>query len=256
MTRRGRIVITREARQSLPWVERLRGAGLKASSLPLIDYEAIDPAEPVDPREFDWLLFTSPQGVRRYAELFPLAPGSTRVPRQVALAAGTAAALAALGGRDELGLDCRDGAEFAVAFRERVDPPAALLLPGAERRLPEPAATLAAAGFSLRELPIYRTRPLPPAALPKRPCGSGDVVFFASPSAVRAFRAAWPELSVTCAVIGETTAVTAREAGLDPAVAATPSLAGLCLAAGIDFAEPSEPASELNEPANERKRHG
>ena len=235
------IVVTREAEQARPWAELLRAAGHAVRELPLIAYEPVEPEPGVDPNEFDWILFTSPQGVRRYAELYPGAWST----RQAALGAGTAARLEALGGRDALGLDCRDGAEFAAAFSANVQPPASLLLPGAERRLSEPTATLALAGFAVRELPLYRTVPLPAERLPESPCAPGDLVFFASPSAVRSFRSAWPALTVDCAAIGESTADAAREAGLEPVVAESPSLAGLCRAAGIEL-----------ETVNERKRNG
>ncbi len=231
-----RIVITREADQAKVWQERLLAAGLDVDLLPLIDYEAIDPDPALYPADFDWLLFTSPQGVRRYAQAYP----GEWTPRQAALGLGTGAVLADCGGRDELALDCKDGADFAAAFCDRVSPPASLLLPGAEKRLSEPMTTLARAGFGISLMPLYRTSVIPPSELPAAPCSEGDIVFFASPSAVRAFGNAWPQLRVDCAAIGETTALAAREAGLDPAVAATPGLEGLCQAVGIELGASGE----------------
>ena len=74
---------------------------------------------------------------------------------------------------------------------------------------------------------------------------AGDIVFFCSPSAVRAFAGAWTERP-RCVAIGETTARAAREAGFATAVAATPDLEAMVLAAGLDpFPEPAEPGERI-----------
>ena len=110
-----------------------------------------------------------------------------------------------------------------------------VLLPGPLRRMPEPAATLQAAGFEVHSVALYRTEPLEPSTLPAAPFHRDDFVFFASPSAVRAFVAAYPDQKPPCAAIGESTADAARRHGLDPVVAASPSLSGLCRAAGLEL---------------------
>ena len=67
-------------------------------------------------------------------------------------------------------------------------------------------------------------------------------MFFASPSAVRAFVGAYAERP-ECVAIGETTARAALEAGFPAAVAATPDLEAMVLAAGLDPLETAEPRS-------------
>ncbi len=125
-------------------------------------------------------------------------------------------------------------AEFAKAFLARVPKPGRVLLPGPARRLEEPRSLLAAAGFEVRELPLYQTTPLPAEDLPDVDFTPGDIVFFCSPSTVRAFTGSWTERP-RCVTIGETTAQAARAAGFEAAVAATPDLSSMVLAAGLGY---------------------
>jgi len=239
-----RIVITRSREAGEPWRRRLTAAGLDCLLLPLIRYELLAPPADCSLSDQDWLLFTAPQGVRAYFE--------NELPEELPLMAtlndGTAAALSALGFSAALNLAAADGAAMAAAFARQVAAPARLLLPGAEKRLPEPAATLRATGFQVRELPLYRTLSMPPEELPTDALRTGDCLFFASPSTVRAFRKHWPTLEVGAVAIGETTAAACREAGLNPRVAAAPSLEALCAAAGL------EPLPSLHENGAEHVR--
>ena len=146
-------------------------------------------------------------------------------------------------GHLDLGLATADGAELAVAFAAAVPAPAKVLLPGPAKRLREPRNTLERAGFTVTELPLYATAIVPAAELPATPLAPGDIVFFCSPSAVRAFVGAWSERP-DCVAIGETTAATARDAGFPTRVAATPDLEAMVLAAGLDpIPAPATPRS-------------
>lgn len=239
MTRSVRIVLTRQRESNGPWADRLAAAGLSVRDLPLLRFAPLAIPANVDPRAFDWILFTSPQGARAFAAA-GLEAGTARI---AALGPGTAAALAEAGLRDDLGLAARDGSELAEAFTTQVTAPAKVLLPGPARRLAEPRNTLERAGFTVTELPLYVTEAVPPGDLPATPPASGDIVFFCSPSAVHAFVAAWtarPE----CVAIGETTAAACREAGFPTRVAATPDLDAMVLAAGLDpIPAPATPRS-------------
>jgi uroporphyrinogen-III synthase len=73
---------------------------------------------------------------------------------------------------------------------------------------------------------------VPPDQLPTAPLADADMVFFCSPTAVRAFVAAWKERP-DCVAIGATTAAVAREAGFRTEVAATPDLDAMLRAAGL-----------------------
>jgi len=228
MTASPGIVLTRERERNRPWAERLAGAGFAVRELPLVRFTPIAPPEDFEVAGFDWILFTSPQGVRAF-HAAGLAPGPART---AALGAGTAAALRECGLTDALNLETRDGVEFAQAFLATVAEPGRVLLPGPARRLPEPRATLTTGGCEVRELPLYETGPVDPADLPAAPCGPDDVVFFCSPSAVKGFTGAW-DARPRCVAIGRTTAEAAAGAGFPVATADRPDLEAMVLAAGL-----------------------
>lgn len=221
-----RVVLTREAQANAPWAEALRARGLAVLELPLLRYDDVDAPGPAG--RWDWALLTSPQGARRFA----VWNDRPREARLGALGGGTAAALAAVGLSDDLGSGAGDGAALARDFLARVATPCRVLLPGAATRLDEPGRSLRAAGCEVAEVALYRTVVLGPAELPPVAWGAGDVVFFCSPTAVRAFAAAWEDRP-DCVAIGATTAAAAREAGFAPGVAATPDLEAMVLAAGL-----------------------
>ncbi len=227
-----RIVLTREAAQCRAWRESLATAGAAVLELPLLRFTPLTPPAGLDPADFDWILFTSPQGVHAFADA-GLSQGDARIGALGdGIGGGTAAALAEHGWHDDLGARCRDGAELARAFIAAGAAPARVLLPGPDRRLPEPAAGLRAAGCAVVELPLYRTEPIPAQDLPPHPFVEGDLVFFASPSAVGAFVAAY-SFRPPCVAIGETTAAAARAAGFDPLVADAPDLSAMARACGL-----------------------
>ena len=245
MTDRHRIILTRQRDRNQAWAARLEAAGHAVVELSLIRYKSLPVPYDCDPGVYDWILFTSPQGVKAFS-----ATGLSLGPARIgALGAGTAATLTAAGLRDDLGVRTLDGAEFAQAFLAQVSldeipGPGRILLPGSADRLEEPRASLSAAGFEVRELPLYETCPVPADELPASPCAGGDIIFFCSPSTVRAFTEVWTERP-RCVAIGDTTAQAARPAGFEPAVAATPDLAAMVLAAGLDpLPEPVTPETE------------
>lgn len=226
MTAARRVVLTREAQGNAPWLARLAELHIEALDLPLLRY--VDLEAPAPAGDWEWALLTSPQAVRRFAG-WPGRPGGLRLG---ALCGGTAAALREAGLADDLRSAAVDGAQLARDFLARGLAPQRVLLPGAEKRLEEPGASLRAAGHEVLEVALYRTATVPAAELPAAPLRAGDVVFFCSPSAVRAFAAAWNDRP-DCVAIGATTAAAAREAGFEPGVAGTPDLEGMLRAAGL-----------------------
>lgn len=235
-----RIILTRQRDRNKAWAARLEGAGHVVVVVPLIRYESLPVDNELDASSFDWILFTSPQGVKAFMDA-GLSPGGARM---AALGAGTAAALSAAGLRDDLGARTLDGAEFAQAFLARVSGGGRVLLPGPDRRLAEPRSSLSAAGFEVTELSLYETCSVPVKELPTVEFAPGDIVFFCSPSTVRAFAEAWT-VRPRCIAIGETTAQTSRPAGFETVVAATPDLSAMVLAAGLDpLPEPVTPEME------------
>ncbi|MBU2691503.1 MAG: uroporphyrinogen-III synthase [Candidatus Eisenbacteria bacterium] len=231
--------MTRAREQNRQWETSLKSIGIDVLNLPLIRFSPLKAPAAVDTAGFDWILFTSPQGVRSFFEA-GLRPGAAQLG---VLGEGTAGVLAACGYRDDLGARVRTGHELATFFCRMVKAPARVLLPGALKRLAQPKADLTQAGFSVTELPLYKTEPVPAAELPENPFKPGDVILFASPSAVTSFVLAYKE-RLPCAAIGETTAETARGEGFDPFVAENPDLPSLCRAVGLS---PTSHVEELVE---------
>jgi uroporphyrinogen-III synthase len=223
-----RIILTRAEHRNRSWAERLHRAGLAYLELPLVRYAALPAPTSRDFADFDWILFTSPQGVRAFAELRPEIGNA----RCGVLGHGTAAALRQAGWRDDLNAGAQDGVAFAGRFLAVAGEPGRVLLPGPKRRLAEPRASLAAAGYIVQELPLYETLAVAPAVVAAAALRPGDVMFFCSPSAVRAFADARDD-KPRCVAIGQTTAAACRAAGFDPAVAETPDLDAMVRAAGI-----------------------
>ncbi len=238
MAAASRIVLTRQRERNREWALALHLADIPVLELPLIRFASLPPADDIRERTWDWILFTSPQAVAAFEEA-KLERGPARVG---ALGSGTAAALATAGMPVDFDPGCRDGAEFAAAFAARVKTPVAVLWPGPLRRMQEPLVILEQAGHQVTELALYRTVPVPPGELPADPWQPGDIVFFCSPSTVRAFCAAW-DVRPPCVAIGETTATAARAAGFAPRVAAAPDLPSMVRAAGLD-PEPITPSPE------------
>jgi len=235
-----RIILTRGRDRNQAWANRLVAAGHAVVELSLIRYESLPVPEGFDPGGFDWILFTSPQAVRAFIAA-GLGQGSASIGT---LGEGTASVLVTAGLQDDLKAQTATGAELAQAFLAKVPGPGRVLLPGAAKRLAEPKVSLAAAGFEVTELALYETCPLAPEELPAADFQPGDIVFFCSPSTVRAFTGAWTERP-RCVAIGETTAKEARAAGFETAVATTPDLSAMVLAAGLDpFPEPVSPEIE------------
>ena len=229
MTGAGRIILTRQRDRNRIWADRLVAAGHVVVDLPLIRCEALSVPEGFDSGTFDWVLFTSPQGVKAFTST-ELSVGTARIG---ALGSGTAAALEDAGLRDDLKVNTADGAELARAFLAQTTGPGQILLPGPSRRLAEPKASLTAAGWEVRELPLYETLPVPANELPAMDFAPDDIVFFCSPSTVRAFTRTWTQRP-RCVAIGETTAQATGPAGFETAVAASPALSAMVLAAGLD----------------------
>ncbi len=232
-----RIVLTRSLETNRPWRIALEAVGMTVLVVPMVRFEPQPLPWDLDPGSFDWILFTSPQGVRAFCDA-GLQHGDARLG---ALGGGTSATLAACGLRDDLNAPTKTGAELARFFAEQFTPPASILLPGPLNRLSEPRLTLAETGFAVTELPLYSTEPVPTADLPEAPFADGDVIFFCSPSAIASFVATYDERP-PCVAIGETTAVAARQTGFDVATADEPSLGGMARTCGVVIDALPDPA--------------
>lgn len=234
MTRVRRIVLTRTRDRCLPWQHRLEAAGIDVLVLPMIRHRRLLLLKGVFDKPYDWILFTSPRGVREFFERPQSAGLVGRMPRLGALGKGTAFELECRGLRDTLHAEARNGREMARYFVNNISVPSRILLPGAADRTFEPVKILCDAGHQAETLALYRTEAVEKNEVPRSPFLTGDLIFFTSPSAVRAFHTVYDHVSLPCAAIGETTAKAAQEVGFEPYVAERPDLESLCAAAGIN----------------------
>lgn len=236
--------MTRERDRNRLWADQLQAAGLAFSLLPLVRYAPLPLPASREFTTFAWILFTSPQAVNAFTALRPEI-GAAQI---AVLGHGTAAAVKEAGWPVALNAGALDGAAFVQQFLTTAGKPCSVLLPGPKRRLSEPRASLDAAGYHVRELPLYETLPVAPETISAAELRPTDVVFFCSPSAVRAFAGARDDRP-QCVVIGNTTAIACRDAGFDPAVADSPDLEAMVRAAGLSG--PPESTSEPVKPEME-----
>lgn len=185
-----RVLITRPLRQADAFAKQLRAAGFEPVVFPVIEIQPIQENPCLDLalvniRQYDWIVFTSVNGVEAVFERFTsLEPGN--LPRLAAIGPGTAQALEARGLHAEFVPE-----EFvAEAILPGLGGLAGtwVLLPRAEiarKVLPE---AIAQAGGIAHEIAVYKTLPAAPEMEGLKALHEGvDVVTLTSPSAVQNF---------------------------------------------------------------------
>jgi uroporphyrinogen-III synthase len=223
-----RVAVTRPEPGGRELAELLRGAGAEPVMLPLI--EIASPADPEPLRraasaldEYDWIVFTSANAVRRVHEVLqPLRGETAAVPRGHVAAVGPATAdavRARLGWTVHAVPERYTGAEVVAAMRMCAPVTGARVLwPRAEAARDALPRDLAAAGAVVDAPVAYRTHARQDTARTlagQLARGEIDVLLLASPSAVDALVGAGVSTgaAVVC-VIGSTTGAAARKAGL------------------------------------------
>ncbi len=196
---------------------------------PVLAIEGVEPADVADPAAYDWVAFTSANGVRHFVST----QRDARVfgPAQVAaVGPATADALAAVGIVADLVAPVHSAAGLADALVTAGPRGARVLVPQAAQALPTLVDGLRAAGWSVDPLTVYRTVSASPDAEALDAVARAQVVTFASPSAVQAFdRLVGPEQTpAVVASIGPVTSAAVRAAGREVEIEADPhSAAGL-----------------------------
>ncbi len=230
-----RIVITRAAEQAAGLSALLEAEGAEVLTLAAISIEPAADYTPLDRaiqeiERYQWVIFTSANGVRAFVERLRHAGLDWRAFKGVRLGAigpATAEALRASGARPDF-MPAEYVAEAIVSGIGEVAGQR-VLLPRADIAREALAVDLRRMGAEVEEIAAYRTvtRPLDAqtvaAVLAQRP----DAITFTSSSTVRGFVAALPGGSaaealrgVAVACIGPITAQTARAVGLMPQVIA------------------------------------
>jgi len=236
------IVVTRARAQSSEVLAQLDELGAEAIEAPAIRIESLSDSEPMhqaarDASQFDWLIFTSANGVEAFFVSLCAQQMDARDLAGVKIAAigpGTSSAIEDL---FSIRADLMPEKFVAEALLEELaknEPIAgqSFLIPRAEVARPVLVDGLRARGGEVREVTAYRTVPEPlPEDLPGR-IGRGeiDLVTFTSSSTVTNFVNALPEdrradllKKVKAASIGPVTSDTIREHGIKIAVEAAES---------------------------------
>lgn len=199
-------------------MDELRKRGIVCHALPVTEISFLKNDLP-DLLKFNWLAFTSVNGVTAFADL--LDKNKRQLPGNLKIAAvGSATRKAA---KDRFGKTDRsplksDGLSLADSILETASDHSELtiLWPCGQDALPRFYDRLTQAGAKVNKWICYRTEAVDPmkikAELLKLP--PWDLALFAAPSAVRAFSAAWEKRNDFAAfAIGPTTADALRDEG-------------------------------------------
>lgn len=229
-----RIVVTRARAQNSDVLEKLQELGAEAIEAPVIQIEYMGKSEPMrqaarDVGRFDWLIFTSVNGVESFSSAMALENLDSRVLAGVKVAAiGVPTA-----GRLINGLAIKADlvprqfvAEALLEELEKTEPirGQSFLIPRAEIARPDLVEGLRARGAEVREVVAYKTlaEPLPEGLADRLYQGEIDLVTFTSSSTVTNFLNALPEerradlaKKVKAASIGPVTSDTLREHGIE-----------------------------------------
>ncbi|MBI3858992.1 MAG: uroporphyrinogen-III synthase [Thaumarchaeota archaeon] len=222
-----KVLVTRSQEGNAELVPKLEAIGIEAIPMDLLQFLPPEDWSPVDMglsrlHDYDWLLFTSPTGVRFFAQRMVLL-GHAMVwdgrPKVGAVGERTGAALTKQGVR----VDFTPTKSLLVQLaRELPGPAGRILMLRTDIADKNTSDHLRDRGFTVEDLTIYRTR--------RRPIGDPasllavDVVVFGSPSAVEALCAQLsPEdlvkiISKPAACIGPITAEAARKRGFHQVV--------------------------------------
>jgi uroporphyrinogen III methyltransferase / synthase len=229
-----RVVVTRPREQADEFIDRLEELG--AEVVPFATIRIVDPPEPAALREaaraagdYDWIVFTSVNGVTRFWEALREEGGDTRDLGGVSICAigpATAAAIEREGAAADLVPSDHVAEAVVEAIIAQGDPDGKrILLPRALEARSVLPDSLRALGAEVDDVAAYRAEiDAAGSDAVKRRLAAGeiDVITFTASSTVRNFVAAVGNETgrATVASIGPITSATARELGLSVAVEA------------------------------------
>jgi uroporphyrinogen-III synthase len=232
-----RILITREREDAARWAEALSRLGAAPVVFPCLVTEPLSDAATAEALRAGlsashWLVVTSARGAEAVARLLA---GPLPLHMRVA-AVGPATAFAALEQLGRVDLVARVstsavlGAELAALLADSPSSERGVLVAGATGGRRDAEVALAAAGFAVQRVDVYRVTPVPPSARKRRLTADGvDDVLLASPSAVTGLvNSAVLPGRARIITIGPTTTAAATAAGLHvTAEARRPDLDGM-----------------------------
>ena len=228
-----RIVVTRARAQASDLVRQLADLGAECLEYPTITVEPPLDWTPLDRAidridDYDWLIFTSVNGVERFFERLFIRGRDVRALGRIGTAAigpSTAAGLLAFGLASDIVPESYQ-AEAVIAAFEKIDVTGRkILLPRAAEARPILPQQLAKMGAAVDEVPVYRTLPAADGAadlVARLSTGTIDMITFTSSSTVTNFKSLLPGdrfqdliRPVTIASIGPITTETAVKRGFE-----------------------------------------
>ncbi|MFP3980496.1 MAG: uroporphyrinogen-III C-methyltransferase [Desulfobacterales bacterium] len=254
-----RIVVTRARKQASDLVEKLSDLGAACLEVPAIEIVAPADLGPLDAAvkavsDYDWLVFTSVNGVDVFFDRLRASGKDTRALGRIKTAAigpATAQRMADNGLNADIVPDSYRAESVVSAFENQDVAGKKILLPRAEGARPVLPVELSNMGAIVDEVISYRAVQGTAGAeqlAAQLKAGEIDMVTFTSSSTVRNFMALLDESGakemlsgVTIAAIGPITAETAAEMGVQADVVAdTYTIEGLCEAIVENYRVPGD----------------
>lgn len=207
-----RIVVTRPREQSEPLAGALERLGAAVAIVPLVDIAPVEDTAELEAAgaalsSYDWVVFTSANGVRA----FGLRLAAATAPRVAVVGPATADAVRRQGVEPAV---VGDGIAADVAVRIDVTGGSRVLVPQADIAGQDLAEALRARGASVDQVTAYRTLPHAPSRAERKELHAADTIVLASGSAARSLAAQGGAGDALVVCIGSKTAAVAREVGL------------------------------------------
>ena len=239
-----RVLVTRSRAQASKLTQELEQLGADVQEVPAIEltepsdgYAAVDAAI-AKLCDYQWMIFTSANGVERFFERLEHAGKDTRAlgyAQIAAIGSATAEKLASYGIHADVVPAVYRAEGILDALKGKLPPHANVLIPRAEQAREVLPETLRAQGYTVDVAPVYQTiaAEADGAALAQELAqGAYDIVTFTSSSTVtnlvKILGDAAPLAHAKVACIGPVTAETARKNGITPdVVAETYTIEGL-----------------------------
>ncbi len=238
-----KILVTRPKELISGMAERLREAGAEVLEMPAIRTQAIRPNEPLkralcavkEAGAWDWVVFTSPTGVRIFFEYLSRAEGmDIRLlagSRIAAIGQGTEKALKQYCLHVDLKPDIADGEHLGLALKSVLSPGSRVLIPRASLGSQELIAGIKdVENIVIADIPTYDTHYACSAVIDEKELfekGEIDYAVFTSASTVRGFAAAAQGLDmslVKAVCIGRQSAAEAERLGMQTWIARQASM--------------------------------
>ncbi|MCA9776729.1 MAG: uroporphyrinogen-III synthase [Candidatus Eremiobacteraeota bacterium] len=217
-----RYLVTRQKEQGQALVDRLQSLGARAVAAPTIEFTSPDDPSIIGRaleslEEYQWLLFTSPNGVRRFFALLGESSKDHRAlggARFACIGPGTARALKSQGFKGDVLPENFVAEGLLEALSGESLEGQKVLLPRAQEAREVLPDTLRSRGAEVVVAPVYKTvEPELPDGL-EQWCAESTRVLFTSSSTVKNWLQLTGNRELPCFCIGPITGATARESGL------------------------------------------